>query len=143
LGVVLAAANAHDSPLLAPTLDLLDGLGPLPERIRVHLDRGYDHAKIREELAERGLEGEIAQRGFPAPAQAGQRWPVERTHALGNAFNRLQRCYERCAKVIDAFFSLAHAIITLRRLIRVAWAGYRWDSRPQRCPKCRPIRASS
>jgi hypothetical protein len=36
--------------------------------------------------------------------------------------------------VVDAFFSLAHAIITLRRLIRVAWTGYRWDSRPQRRP---------
>jgi transposase len=30
LGVVLAGANAHDSPLLAPTLDLLDELGRCP-----------------------------------------------------------------------------------------------------------------
>jgi transposase len=117
LGVVLAPANAHDSPLLAPTLDLLDELGPLPERMTVHLDRGYDSDKIRTLLAERGLEGEIAQRGLPAPIQAGMRWPVERTHAWGNAFNRLQRCYERCEKVVDAFFSLDHTIITLRRLI--------------------------
>jgi hypothetical protein len=28
LGRVLAGANRHDSPLLAPTLDLLDHLGP-------------------------------------------------------------------------------------------------------------------
>jgi IS5 family transposase len=102
--VVLARANAHDCPLLAPTLDLLDELGPLPERIRVHLDRGYDSAKTRDELAERGLEGEIAKRGLPAPVQAGQRWPIERTHAWGNALHRLQRCYERCAKVVDACF---------------------------------------
>jgi transposase len=40
LDVVLAPANAHDSPLLAPTLDLLDALSPLPERVTVHLDRG-------------------------------------------------------------------------------------------------------
>lgn len=39
LGRVLAGANRHDSPLLAPTPDLLNGLGPLPEQIAVHLDR--------------------------------------------------------------------------------------------------------
>jgi hypothetical protein len=55
--------------------------GPLPERIKVHLDRGYDSAKTRQELAERGLEAQIAQHGLPAPVQAGMRWPVERTHA--------------------------------------------------------------
>ena len=42
LGRVLAGANRHDSPLLAPTLDQLDELGPLPEEITVHLDAGYD-----------------------------------------------------------------------------------------------------
>ena len=42
LGRVLAGAQRHDSPLLAPTLDLLDDLGPLPEDITVHLDAGYD-----------------------------------------------------------------------------------------------------
>jgi transposase len=42
LGRVLAPANRHDSPLLAPTLDKLDDLGPLPDDITVHLDAGYD-----------------------------------------------------------------------------------------------------
>ncbi len=54
LGRVLAGANHHDSPLLAPTLDLLDDLGPLPEEITVHLDAGYDSGKTRTLL-----------RGFP------------------------------------------------------------------------------
>jgi transposase len=40
LGRVLAGANRYDSPLLAPTLDLLDHLGPLPDDITVHLDAG-------------------------------------------------------------------------------------------------------
>ena len=40
LGRVLAPANRHDSPLLAPTLDKLGDLGPLPEEITVHLDAG-------------------------------------------------------------------------------------------------------
>ena len=96
---VLAGANRHDSPLLAPT-----------------------------------LVGEIAHKGDKAPIQAGQRWHVERTNAWHNAFNRLQRCYERTARVIDAFFDLADAIITLRSLIRQAWTSYRWDTRPAKRP---------
>ena len=52
--------------------------------------------------------------GDKAPIQAGQRWHVERTNSWHNNFNRLQRCYERDEEVIDAFFDLADAIITLR-----------------------------
>jgi transposase len=127
---VLAPANRHDSPLLAPTLDKLGDLGPLPVRIRVHLDAGYDSRKTRDELAARGMTGQIARKGNKAPVQAGQRWHVERTNAWHNAFNRLQRCYERREEVIDAFFDLADAIITVRSLMRQAWVTYRWDTRP-------------
>ena len=134
LGRVLAGAQRHDSPLLAPTLDLLDDLGPLPEDITVHLDAGYDSGKTRDTLADRGLSGEIARKGEKAPIQAGQRWHVERTNAWHNTFNRLQRCYERREKVIDAFFDLADAIITVRSLIRQAWITHRWETRPTRRP---------
>jgi transposase len=131
---VLAPANRHDSPLLAPTLDKLDELGPLPGDIRVHLDAGYDSGKSRDELAARGMTGQIAHKGGKAPIQAGQRWHVERTNAWHNAFGRLQRCHERRENVIDAYFDLADAIITIRSLIRQAWTTYRWDSRPARRP---------
>jgi transposase len=131
---VLAPANRHDSPLLAPTLDKLAEIGPLPDDITVHLDAGYDSGKTREELKSRSLNGEIAHKGDKAPIQAGQRWHVERTNSWHNNFNRLQRCYERNEEVIDAFFDLADTIITLRRLIREAWTLYRWDTRPPKRP---------
>jgi transposase len=134
LGRVLAPANRHDSPLLAPTLDKLGELGPLPDSVTVHLDAGYHSGKTREELESRSLNGEIAHKGGKAPVQAGQRWHVERTNSWHNNFNRLQRCYERDEQVIDAFFDLADAIITLRRLIREAWTLYRWDTRPAKRP---------
>jgi transposase len=130
LGRVLAPASRHDSPLLAPTLDKLDDIGPLPGDITVHLDAGYDSQKTRDELAGRSMTGEIAHKGDKAPIQAGRRWHVERTNAWHNSVNRLQRCYERNEDVIDAFFDLADAIITVRRLIREAWTLYRWDTRP-------------
>jgi IS5 family transposase len=48
-------------------------LGPLPEAPTVHLDRGYDSAKSRAELAARGVTGQIAAKGTPAPIQASRR----------------------------------------------------------------------
>jgi transposase len=131
---VLAPANRHDSVLLAGTLDKLDGTGPLPDDVTVHLDAGYDSGKTRTELESRSLNGKIAHKGEKAPIQAGQRWPVERTNAWHNSFARLQRCYERKEEVIDAFFDLADAVITVRRLIREAWTLYRWDDRPANRP---------
>jgi hypothetical protein len=44
------------------------------------------------------------------------------------------RCYERHATIIDAFFDLADAIITIRSLIRRAWTTHRWNARPNRRP---------
>ena len=55
LGVVSAPANRHDSPLLAPTLDLLKNLGPLLAPICVHLNAAHDSAISRTLLAQRGL----------------------------------------------------------------------------------------
>lgn len=134
LGVLSAPANCHDSPLLAPTLDLLDALGPLPDDVTVHLDRGYDSTKTRHELTTRGLHGAIAEKGKPAPIQAGKRWVVERTNAWHNAHRKLAVCTERRARVIGFWIALTNAIIIIRRLIRRAWTTYRWDTRPTRRP---------
>ena len=69
IGRVLAAANCHYSPLLAPTLDLLEGLGLLPDGITVHLDAGYDSDKTRAELSARNLHGRITHKGEKAPTR--------------------------------------------------------------------------
>jgi transposase len=138
---VLAPANRHDSVLFAETLDKIDDLGPLPDGITVHLDAACNSQKTRDELEKHGMTGDIARKGEKAPLQAGQRWPVERTNAWHNSFARLQRCYERNEEVINAFFDLADAIITLRRLIREAWTLYRWDTRPANRPLSKHLSA--
>jgi transposase len=76
LGVVAAPANRRDDGLLAATLDTTTAVGMLPERPVVHLDAGYDYQACRQVLAERGMVGEIATRGVPAPSKpaAGGRW---------------------------------------------------------------------
>lgn len=106
----------------------------MPDDITVHLDAGYDSDKTRAVLGERGLRGRIAHKGEKAPIQAGRRWDVERTHAWQNGFHRLARCYERRAVVVDTFFDLADAVITVRSLIRRAWTTHRCNERPDRRP---------
>lgn len=134
LGCVVAGANCNDSPLLAPTLEKLDRFGfDLPERIRVHLDAGYDSGKTRDLLDTIGCDYTVSTRG--EPLQAGARWVIERTNAWHNrGFRKLAYCTERRIRVIDAFIALAGAIIITRRLIAEAWTRYRWEGRPQRRP---------
>ena len=134
LGAIVAPANRHDSPLLDPTLDTLTALGPLPAAMTAHLDRGYDSAVTRDRLAARGLHGEIAARGTPAPVAASQRWPVERTNAWTNAHKKLVRCTERRKRVIAFWLAFSAVVIIVRRLVREGWTRYRWDDRPTRKP---------
>jgi transposase len=134
LAAVPAPANHRDDGLLAATLDAIVGIGPLPARPVVHLDAGYDYQPCRQVLAERGMAGEIAARGVPAPIQAGRRWVIERTHAWGNQYGKLRWCTERCRLVVAFWLALASAAIVCGRLIRRAWTDYRWDGRPRRRP---------
>ena len=134
LGAIAAPANRHDSPLLAETLDTLEAVGSLPERMNVHLDRGYDSQTTREKLKSRGLEPMISKRGKPAPLAATKRWVVERTNSWNNAHKKLVWCTERKDRVINFWIAFSDVIITVGRLIREAWTRYRWESRPCRRP---------
>ncbi|WP_432536206.1 IS5 family transposase [Kineococcus arenarius] len=130
LHVQVAAANCHDSPLLAPTLAGLQQLGPLPEHVTVHLDAGYDSRVTRALLADLGLGGRIATKGVKAPVQVGKRWVVERTHAWLNGFGKLRRLTDRDRGVAEFYTHLAAAITVIRRLINEARHRYRWATRP-------------
>jgi transposase len=132
LAAVPAPANRRDDGLLAATLDAVGLLGPLPQRPTVHLDAGYDYQPCRQVLSERGMAGEIATRGKPAPVQAGHRWPIERTHAWGNQYGKLRWCTERRRLVVEFWLAMAGAAIVCGRLVRRAWTCYRWDTRPRR-----------
>src|SRR5215207_3179929 len=134
LGAIAAPANRHDSPLLDETLDTLEVLGELPERMSVHLDRGYDSQTTREKLKSRSLEPMISERGRPAPLGATKRWVVERTNSWNNAHKKLVWCTERRDRVIDFWIAFSDVIITVGRLVREAWTRYRWESRPRRRP---------
>jgi transposase len=134
LGAVPAPANHRDDGLLAATLNTLTVVGPLPERPMVYLDAGYDYQPCRQVLADRGMIGQIARRGVPAPIQAGRRWVIERTHSWGNQYGKLRWCTERRRTVVEFWLALASAAIVCGRLLRRAWTCYRWEGRPRRRP---------
>ena len=142
-GVPLAAlpapANRRDDGLLAATLDAAailtaTAIGPLPGTPTVHLDAGYDYQPCQQVLADRGMVGQIATCGLPAPIQAGRRWVVERTHAWANQYGKLRWCTERRRVVVEFWLLLALALIVVGRLVRRAWTCYRWEGRPRRRP---------
>jgi hypothetical protein len=142
-GVPLAAlpapANRRDDGLLAATLDAAASVtaaavGPLPGKLTVHLDAGYDYQTCRQVLAGRGIVGQIAAGGVPAPIQAGRRWVIERTHAWANQYGKLRWCTERRQVVVEFWLLLALTLIVVGRLIRRAWTDYRWKGRPRRRP---------
>jgi transposase len=131
LHLVAAAANAHDSPLLEPTLaGVPDAIGPLPDRACVHLDAGYDSAKTRDLLHILGYQHQIATKGKPSPIQVGKRWVVERTHSWMNGYAKLRRSTDKQRRIVEFFLFLAAAITVIRRLINTARSHYRWDQRP-------------
>ena len=119
---------------MSETLDTLEALGPTPERLRVHLDRGYDSEVTRERLEARSLTPMISEKGKPAPLQATKRWVVERTNSWHNAHKKLVWCTERRGRVIDSWIAFSEVIIIVRRLIRKAWTHYRWEGRASRRP---------
>jgi transposase len=134
LGAVPAPANCRDDGLLAATLDTIGVVGVLPQRPVVHLDAGYDSQPCRQVLAERGMVGQVATRGIPAPVQADRRWVIERTHAWGSQYGRLRWCTERRRLVVEFWLALASAVIVCGRLLRRAWTCYRWPGRPRHRP---------
>jgi len=134
LGIVVAPANRHDSPLLGESLDALEALGELPDRANVHLDRAYDSEASRECLKDRGLTAVISEKGKPAPPGATKRWVIERTSSWHNAHKKLVWCTERRGEVIDFWVAFSEVIIIVGRLLRKAWTRYRWDTRPSRRP---------
>ena len=134
LAALPAPANHRDDGLLAATLDAIGAVGPLPAQPVVHLDAGYDYQPCRQVLTTRGMVGQIAARGRPAPIQVGRRWVIERTHAWGNQYGKLRWCTERRRQVVEFWLALASAVIVCGRLVRRAWTHYRWDGRPHRRP---------
>jgi putative transposase len=117
-------ANRHDSKLLAETLDSIPIERPRPSKQRPQglcLDRGYDHASVRELVGERGFTPHIRTRGeeiklkLHNPAWRAHRWVVEACHSW---LNRNRALLTRWSKKPDnhrALLQLASGLIAFKK----------------------------
>jgi IS5 family transposase len=84
---------------------------------KLHADKGYDFARCRQHLRQRGIQSRIARRGVERNDRLGRhRWVVERTHAWLAAFGKLRIRFERSAQTHVALMSLACCVICVRTL---------------------------
>jgi transposase len=85
---------------------------PLRRPGKLHADKGYDYPRCRRALRTRGITARIARRGIESSERLGRhRWVVERTQAWVLGQRRLGVRYERRADILQAFASMAAALI--------------------------------
>jgi transposase len=127
LALILSAANANDSTMLAAVLDDIPPIRmPSGRRRRrpdkVHGDKAYDHRRCRADLRRRGIRPRIARRGVEPSDRLGRhRWRIERTGAWLGGFRRLRIRYERSGERFYALAMLACAVICFNALQHPPW----------------------
>lgn len=120
LSLILTSANRHDVTQLLPLVDAIPpiaGVRGAPKRkpALIQADRAYHSGPLRDALAEKGIDTEIAQRGAPHGSGLGKtRWVVERTIAWLHQFRRLRVRYERLPSIHEAFLMLGACLICWR-----------------------------
>jgi transposase len=118
----VTGSNRNDVTQLVP---LVERVPPVRGRVgrprrrpdRVTADRGYDSAKYRRQLRQRGIKPEIARRKTEHGSGLGQaRWVVERTFAWLHQFKRLLVRYDRRHEIHEAFLAIGCCLVSFRRL---------------------------
>jgi transposase len=126
IGWAIDGANRHDSVLFPATLDAAKTRGLLEDIETIWLDRGYDSATIREQLAAAGIDDAVtakkrkpgeAKKTGPKRQPMGLRWPVERTNSWLSNFGELRRNNSRKASHRLSELALAVAFLLTAKLI--------------------------
>jgi len=124
LGVAIDGANRNDGVMLEPTLADMDRHGLIADIDTIHLDAGYDSARVNDLLDSLGIDGAvIAHRrrpGEPKPDRRpglGLRWVVERTNSWLSNFGQLRRNNDRHSRHRRAHLGLALIFLITAKLI--------------------------
>lgn len=118
LAVEISPANRNDCEMLSTMVDRVPAIRGRPGRprrrpVKLHADKGYDHAFCRILLQLRHIIPRIARRGIESRDKLGRfRWVVERTLAWFHQFRRLTIRHERRADMHRAFLTLGAALVT-------------------------------
>ena len=132
VGWAADGANRNDIVLVAPTLDDVARRGLLFDVETIHLDRGYDFDRVRDDCTTRGITDIVcAKRRDQSkvkkkklPIALGLRWPVERTNSWLSNFGQLRRNTDR--HTVQRLAQLALAITLIITVKLVKWAN-RWN----------------
>jgi transposase len=122
LVIHVAAANRSDQLEILPTVVSFPAVGGKPGRPRTHPDRlyadaGYDCEATRSILRWLGIEPHIRKRNSQHGSHLGRvRWVVERTISWIKGLRRMRVRYDRSGTTIDAWTTLAAAVVCLQIL---------------------------
>jgi len=84
---------------------------------QLHADKGYDYDYLWTWLLRRHITPRIARRGIEISEKLGHhRWVVERSLAWLTGYRRLPLRYERCARLLTAFLTLAATLTWYKKL---------------------------
>jgi transposase len=118
-----AAANCSDHHEILPTVVNFPAIGGKPGRPRTHPkklygDAGYDCEATRALLRWLGIEPHIRHRNDKHGSHLGRvRWVVERTISWIKGLRRMRVRYDRSGPSIDAWTTIAAAVVCLHILI--------------------------
>ena len=122
LAWTVTGGNRNDVTQLVPLIERVPPVRGRPGRPRrrperVTADRGYDSNALRDQLRERGIEPEIANRYLGHGSGLGRaRWVVERTFAWLHHFKRLLVRYDRHDHIHEGFLAIGFCLVCFRRL---------------------------
>lgn len=125
LAAAVSAANTPDAQLLEQVVDAVPAVKgrrgrPRQRPAKLHTDKAYDSTASRRALRRRGITPRISRRGIESSERLGRwRWVVERSLAWLLGSRRLQVRYERRSDILQAWLTLACAVICLEFLQRI------------------------
>nr|WP_280439575.1 IS5 family transposase [Nocardia cyriacigeorgica] len=126
LSVGISAANANDSHALKPLLMAIPAVrsrrGPRRRRPgKLHADKAYDTAELRQWVRDRGISVRIACKGIESSERLGRhRWVIERTISWMTGYHRLNIRYDRKATHFLGFLTLAASLTCFKKLTKSA-----------------------
>lgn len=125
LAIVVTGANRHDVTQVEAVLDNVVVTRPKPtveEPQHLCADKGFDSAKARKAMENRGYTAHVRSRGeerqekASIPGHRAKRWVVEACHSWMNRFRKILVRFEKTDVAYLGLIHLACAIIAWRKV---------------------------
>jgi IS5 family transposase len=126
LSVAVSAANTNDADALKTLVRAVPAIksrrGPRRRKPdKLHADKAYDHAELRQWVRDRGIAVRIARKGIESSKKLGRhRWIIERSIAWLFGYHRLSIRYDRYATHYLGFLTPAATLTCYKKLAKAA-----------------------